>query len=65
LFNQISAATQYVKPKPISCQNKTLTQQHNWKQGSSSPRTIAWRTSWDFWREKKHQVFSPAAADET
>jgi hypothetical protein len=27
-----------VKPKPISRQNKKLTQQHNWKKGSSSPR---------------------------
>jgi hypothetical protein len=29
------------KPKPISRQNQKLTQQHNWKKGSSSPRE-AW-----------------------
>jgi hypothetical protein len=23
--------SKYVKPKPISCQNQKLTQQHNWK----------------------------------
>ncbi len=28
---------EYVKPKPISRQNRKLTQQHNWKKGSSSP----------------------------
>jgi hypothetical protein len=34
----------YVKPKPISRQNKKLKQQHNWKKGSSSPRE-AWAGS--------------------
>jgi hypothetical protein len=28
----------FPKPKPISHQNKKLTQQHNWKKGSTSPR---------------------------
>ncbi len=31
-------------PKPISHQNQKLTQQHNWKKGSSSPRE-AWAGS--------------------
>jgi hypothetical protein len=30
-----------VKPKPISHQNKKLTQQHNWKKSSSSPRAAS------------------------
>ncbi len=32
------------KPKPVSRQNQKLTQQHNWKKGSSSPRE-AWAGS--------------------
>jgi hypothetical protein len=32
---------EYDKPKPISCQNRKLTQQHNWKKGSSSPRVAS------------------------
>jgi hypothetical protein len=32
---------QYVKPKPISHQNKKMKQQHNWKKGSSSPRVAS------------------------
>ncbi len=35
---------QYVQPKTISRQNQILTQQHNWKKGSSSPRE-AWEGS--------------------
>ncbi len=27
----LSSVRKYVKPKPISCQNQKLTQQHNWK----------------------------------
>ncbi len=37
----LSNVRKYVKPKPISCQNKKLTQQHNWKKSSSSPRTAS------------------------
>ncbi len=33
----LSNVRKYVKPKPISCQIKKLTQQHNWKKSSSSP----------------------------
>ncbi len=31
----------YVKPKPISHQNKKLKQQHNWKKSSSSPHVVS------------------------
>jgi hypothetical protein len=31
----------YLIPKPISHQNTKLTQQHNWKKGSSSPRVAS------------------------
>jgi hypothetical protein len=34
----LSGVCKYVKPKPISCQNQKLTQQHNWKKCSSSSR---------------------------
>ena len=34
----LSSVRKYVKPKPISHQNQKLTQQHNWKKSSSSPR---------------------------
>ncbi len=34
----LSSIRKYVKPKPISRQNQKLTQQHNWKKSSSSPR---------------------------
>jgi hypothetical protein len=34
----LSSLRKYVKPKPISRQNQKLTQQHNWKKSSSSPR---------------------------
>jgi hypothetical protein len=34
----LSSIRKYVKPKPISHQNQKLTQQHNWKKNSSSPR---------------------------
>ncbi len=34
----LSSVRKYVKPKPISRQNQKLTQQHNWKESSSSPR---------------------------
>ncbi len=34
----LSSVHKYVKPKPISRLNKKLTQQHNWKKSSSSPR---------------------------
>ncbi len=33
----LSNARKYVKPKPISCQNKKLTQQHNWKKRVLEP----------------------------
>jgi hypothetical protein len=31
----------YLIPKPSSHQNTKLTQQHNWKKGSSSPRVAS------------------------
>ncbi len=34
----LSSVRKYVQPKPISHQNQKLTQQHNWKKSSSSPR---------------------------
>ncbi len=34
----LSSVRKYVKPKPISRQNQKLSQQHNWKKSSSSPR---------------------------
>jgi hypothetical protein len=34
----LSSIRKYVKSKPISRQNQKLTQQHNWKKSSSSPR---------------------------
>jgi hypothetical protein len=34
----LSSVRKHVKPKPISRQNQKLTQQHNWKKSSSSPR---------------------------
>ena len=37
----LSNVRKYVKPKSISHQNKKLTQQHNWKKGSSSPREVS------------------------
>jgi hypothetical protein len=41
----LSSVRKYVKPKPISCQNQKLTQQHNWKKSSSSPREANVRVS--------------------
>jgi hypothetical protein len=37
----LSNVRKYVKPKPISCQNQKLTQQHNWKKSSSSLRAAS------------------------
>jgi hypothetical protein len=34
----LSSVRKYVNPKPISRQNQKLTQQHNRKKSSSSPR---------------------------
>ncbi len=34
----LSSVRKYVKPKPFARQNQKLTQQHNWKKSSSSPR---------------------------
>jgi hypothetical protein len=34
----LSSVRKYVKQKPIFRQNQKLTQQHNWKKSSSSPR---------------------------
>ncbi len=34
----LSNICKYIKSKPISHQNQKLTQQHNWKKSSSSPR---------------------------
>jgi hypothetical protein len=34
----LSNIRKYVKPKLISRQNKNMTQQHNWRKSSSSPR---------------------------
>jgi hypothetical protein len=39
----LSNVRKYVKPKPISRQNKKLTQQHNWRKISSSPRKASVR----------------------
>ncbi len=39
----LSSVRKYVKPKSISCQNRKLTQQHNWKKSSSSPREASVR----------------------
>ncbi len=38
---QITTRNKKVKPKPISRQNQKLTQQHNWKKCSSSPRAAS------------------------
>jgi hypothetical protein len=43
----LSGVRKYVKPKPISRQNQKLTQQHNWKKSSSSPRKASVTEFWD------------------
>jgi hypothetical protein len=37
----LSNVRKCVKQKPISRQNNKLTQQHNWKKSSSSPRAVS------------------------
>jgi hypothetical protein len=42
----LSSVHKYEKPKPISLQNQKLTQQHNWKKSSSSPREASVLADW-------------------